>query len=87
MIIFTILFTRFILLRFISHSNLFPGLFVAPRGLITIVLFYSIPPFLKHPAFNEGILFFVIILSAILMMVGLLAARTEYKEPIDELNH
>ncbi|MEW6468660.1 MAG: cation:proton antiporter [Bacteroidota bacterium] len=86
LIIVTILFTRYLFLRFISHSNLFPGLFVAPRGLITIVLFYSIPLHLQSPLFNEGILLFVIIVSSILMMLGLISTKTEYKEQMDDLS-
>lgn len=86
LVIITILFTRFIFLRFISHSNLFPGLFVAPRGLITIVLFYSIPVHLQTDLFNEGILLFVIIVSSLLMMFGLIATKTEYKENLEDIS-
>lgn len=86
LIILTILFTRFIFLRFISHTNLFPELFVAPRGLITIVLFYSIPASLHSSLFNEGILLFVIIVSSLLMMVGLMSSKTQYRERLDDLS-
>lgn len=87
LIIGTIIFTRFVFLRFISHSNLFPGLFIAPRGLITIVLFYSIPVHLQSPLFNEGILFFVIIVSSLLMMAGLMfSGNKKYREEMDDLS-
>ena len=86
LIILTITVTRFVFLRFISHANLFPGIFIAPRGLITIVLFYSIPAGLQTSLFNEGILFFVIIVSSLLMMAGLLVTKTNYKETMNELN-
>lgn len=86
LIIVTILFTRFVFLRFISKSNLFPGLFIAPRGLITIVLFYSIPAHLQTPLFNEGILCFVIIVSSIMMMFGLMLSGKGYREKMDELS-
>lgn len=86
LVVITILLTRYIFLRFISHSNLFPGLFVAPRGLITIVLFYSIPVHLQTNLFNEGILLFVIIVSSLLMMFGLIATKTEYKENLNDIS-
>lgn len=80
-----ILFTRFIFLRFISKSNIFPEIFIAPRGLITIVLFYSIPSQFQTSDFNEGILFFVIIATSVIMMLGIMATRTNYEEKFDDL--
>ncbi len=84
-IVMSILVTRYIFLRFISKSNVFPEIFIAPRGLITIVLFYSIPAQLQTPLFNEGILFFVILASSIMMMLGIMATKTEYEEEIEHL--
>jgi Kef-type K+ transport system membrane component KefB len=78
LIIITILITRYIFLRFVSRTNLYPELFIAPRGLITIVLFYSIPAQWQTDLFNEGILLFVIILSALIMMAALMLSKTEY---------
>ncbi len=86
MITVAILLTRFIFLRFISKSNVFPEIFIAPRGLITIVLFYSIPSTSQTNAFNEGILFFVIIASSIMMMFGIMATKTAYNEKLDDLS-
>jgi hypothetical protein len=63
---------RYVFLRYISQTNIFPELFIAPRGLITIILFYSIPPQLVSNKFNEGVLSFVIIVSGIIMMLGIL---------------
>lgn len=85
MITAAILLTRYIFLRFISKSNVFPGIFIAPRGLITIVLFYSIPQKFQTTDFNEGILFFVIIASSIMMMLGIMATKTVYVEKLDDL--
>lgn len=85
LVIVTILLTRFIFLRFISHSNLYPEIFIAPRGLITIVLFYSIPAQLQSAYFNEGILLFVIIVSSLIMMLGLMLTKTEYVKELEDL--
>jgi hypothetical protein len=58
-----------------------PELYVAPRGLITILLFYSIPPELSLGIISEGVLFFVIMISSIIMMFGLMG----FKEKIPEM--
>lgn len=78
LIVTSILLIRFIFLRFISKTHLIPELFIAPRGLITIVLFFSIPSHYQSSGFNQGILFFVILISAIIMMVALMFTRNEY---------
>lgn len=61
---------RLIYLRFFLHAHIFPELFFMPRGLITILLFYSIPAAYKLSKFNSGILFFVILTTSIIMMIG-----------------
>ncbi|MBI1222308.1 MAG: sodium:proton exchanger [Bacteroidetes bacterium] len=70
----------FILMRLINlsiflKSRLFPEVLIAPRGLITITLFYSIPEEYKIANFDEGILFFTILATSLLMMIGLMAYR------------
>ncbi len=72
-IVLALLVIRFIYLRFFLHSHIFPELFFMPRGLITILLFYSIPNIYKLSQFNEGILFFVILATSIIMMLGSMA--------------
>lgn len=64
---------RYIYLRFFLKAHIFPELFFMPRGLITILLFYSIPDTYKLSAFNEGLLFFVILVSGFIMMAGSMA--------------
>jgi hypothetical protein len=57
-----------------------------PRGLITILLFYSIPQAYKLSKFNEGILFFVILITSIIMMIGSVSyGRPELQTINDEL--
>ncbi len=70
-IMVVILIIRYVFLRYISQTNIFPELFIAPRGLITIILFYSIPPELISDRFNEGVLSFVILASGLIMMLGI----------------
>jgi len=54
---------------------LLPELFYIPRGLITILLFYKIPDWLRIEAFDEGVLFFVILATGVILMLGALLYR------------
>lgn len=75
LIICVILFaTRFVFLMMFKREGMFPLLYIAPRGLITILLFFQIqssyPEFLQ-PAFDQGILLVVILVTSIVMTVAL----------------
>lgn len=69
-IVGALLFLRFVYLRVLHKYNLFPELFYIPRGLITILLFLKIPDSMKIQSFNEGVLFFVILTTGIILMFG-----------------
>lgn len=76
MVVLALLVIRFIFLRFIqSQKNTMPELLLMPRGLITILLFYGIPQQFKLSTFNNGILFFVILITSVLMMLGIMTAE------------
>ncbi|MFO7569604.1 MAG: hypothetical protein R6W75_07375 [Smithellaceae bacterium] len=68
-IVFCILLIRALFLLGTRHS-LSPLLFFAPRGLITILLFLSIPESMMLPFMNEGIISQVIFITIIIMMTG-----------------
>jgi NhaP-type Na+/H+ or K+/H+ antiporter len=68
---------RFFYLRYIARTDLIPELFIAPKGLITVLLFYSIPEEHHVGEVGENILFVVILLTGLLMMAGLLMARKD----------
>jgi hypothetical protein len=72
---------RFLYLRLVLRSNLLPELFLMPRGLVTILLFYSIPTEKAMNSFNVGVLFFVVAATSIIMMIGLLSFK---EKPVDE---
>jgi len=72
LIVGILLVSRYLYLRFILKANLFPELFLMPRGLVTILLFYSIPQSRTMVNFNPGILLFVVIVTSLLMMLGLM---------------
>lgn len=54
----------------VSKAPVFPLVFIAPRGLITILLFLSIPASLNIPEVNRSLIVQVIVLSALVMMIG-----------------
>jgi len=64
----------------ISKLPLKPLLFVAPRGLITILLFLSIIPAQRLALVNKSLIVQVIILTALIMMFGLMAFPIEKVE-------
>ncbi|WP_044173401.1 cation:proton antiporter domain-containing protein [Flectobacillus major] len=86
LVVLALLAIRFIYLRFVqSQKNTMPELLLMPRGLITILLFYGIPTQFKLNTFNDGILFFVILITSILMMLGIMTA--EKKNSIQSLSN
>ncbi len=63
---------RFVVLKISMTGSITPELWVAPRGLITILLFFAIPTDRRIPEFDSGILLYVIIVSSLIMSVGLI---------------
>ncbi|MEM6841469.1 MAG: cation:proton antiporter [Bacteroidota bacterium] len=63
---------RYICLKSILLRNILPELWVAPRGLITILLFFSIPAQLVTDQFNSGILLCTILVTSLIMTAALL---------------
>lgn len=58
---------RYVILRLSIGSDILPQLYIAPRGLITILLYYAIPAKAKVAGFSEGILLFIIIGTSLAM--------------------
>jgi hypothetical protein len=84
-IVLALLALRFIYLRIVHKYDLLPELFYIPRGLITVLLLYKIPEWQRIDTFDEGVLFFVIIATTIIMMIGALVYRDEPVENLDEV--
>lgn len=72
LIILSIYLVRFIILRLLVGSDIIPQLFIAPRGLITILLFNAIPQAVQVPAFEAGILLFIIIATSLIMTFAMI---------------
>ena len=74
---------RYLYLRFVARTDLLPELFIAPKGLITVLLFYSIPAQHLLGEVSESILFVVILLTSVLMMVGLIVSHQRQTEAVE----
>ncbi|MEM9887600.1 MAG: cation:proton antiporter [Bacteroidota bacterium] len=72
LILMSIYAIRFILLRIVMGKDILPQLFIAPRGLITILLFIAIPEEARTESFNSGILLFIIIVTSLIMTFALI---------------
>lgn len=59
----------------LSNVPILPLVFVAPRGLITILLFLSIDPSMVIPMVNKSLILQVIIMTALMMMLGMMISR------------
>lgn len=70
---------RFIILRFTAKDHLFPELFIAPRGLITVLLFFVLAKYdgVKIENFDTGLLLYPILISSLVMMIALILNRGE----------
>ena len=66
---------RFVVLRLSLQGSLTPIAYVAPRGLITVLLYLGIPEAQKVAGFREGILMLVVIATALVMMGGVVSYR------------
>lgn len=67
LIIASIYALRWVYLRIFIGKDINPQLYIAPRGLITVLLFYAIPDELEVAAFEPGILLYIIIVTSLVM--------------------
>lgn len=67
---------RFIFLR-LFLKDILTELFIAPRGLITILLFFGIPGKYLQDSFSSGILLYTILFTGIIMTIGMMLHKDE----------
>lgn len=84
-IIAVIYISRFLSFLPYKHKNLRRAIAIGPRGLITLLLFYSIPEEFEFEGFKSGILLFVIIVTSLVMTSGLIKKDKKYDEEISEV--
>ena len=76
---------RFISLYLFDRKYISDTISIAPRGLITLLLSYSIPLELRSDEFSSGILLFVIIISSLVMTYGLIKNGGKKEEELAEV--
>lgn len=81
-IVFIIYLARFFYQRLFLKTATITELFLSPRGLISILLFLSIPQAERIDGVGEGVMLLVIILTSVIMTIGLM--RKQPAEPIQE---
>lgn len=64
--------SRYLGLRIVFLRDIFPEFWIAPRGLITVLLFYAIPKEVEVADFPKGILLLTILVSSFIMTFGLI---------------
>ncbi len=84
---------RYILLRLFKKEGVDPLLYITPRGLITVLLFFSIPQtnptnpdYAHNPDFDSGILLFTIIGTSLIMTSALVkhGRKLSLKDPVPD---
>ncbi|WP_432714437.1 sodium:proton antiporter [Pedobacter sp.] len=71
----SIFFLRFIYLKLFRKETSGGEIFIAPRGLISILLYFNLPDNLKIHEVGTSFLFLVVLGSSLIMSIGLLATK------------
>ena len=87
LIILSIYLIRFVILRIFIGADILPQLFVAPRGLITVLLFYAIPTEANIPNFEPGILLFIIIGTSLIMTLAMVVDKKRTSAAIRKVSN
>jgi Kef-type K+ transport system membrane component KefB len=77
---------RGVVLFVFNGKNLFPEIFLAPRGLITILLFFAIPEHLVLGKEFHGILLFVIITSCLIMTWSMISFKKRSVREVQDVD-
>lgn len=86
LIIASIYTIRFLILFVFVGKDMLPQLFIAPRGLITVLLFYAIPTEAQIEGFESGILLFVIIATSVVMTWAMIKDKQKMGTLLDEID-
>jgi NhaP-type Na+/H+ or K+/H+ antiporter len=71
---------RFIYLKIFRKENSGAELYIAPRGLVSILLYYNLPETLKIPQIGTSFMFMVVLGSSLFMSIGLLLSKKQIAE-------
>ncbi|MFA0962552.1 cation:proton antiporter [Roseivirga sp. BDSF3-8] len=84
-IVAIIFLVRVFILKVVMRKDITPELWIAPRGLITILLFFSIPAQFEVAVFNNSVLLYVILITSVIMTVAMVASGRAIT-PVDEIS-
>jgi NhaP-type Na+/H+ or K+/H+ antiporter len=77
---------RFALIQLFMGRDIYPEVYIAPRGLITVLLFFAIPVEQQVADFQNGILLFVIIATSLIMTWAMIrATRKDVGDEVMEM--
>jgi cell volume regulation protein A len=68
---------RFVIFQLFLGKDIYPEVYLAPRGLITVLLFFAIPREFAIEGFDNGILLFVIIATSLVMTWAMIRASSK----------
>lgn len=74
LILISIYALRFAMFQVFFGKDIYPQVYIAPRGLITVLLFFAIPTEMQNVEFDNGILLFVIIATSLVMTWAMIRA-------------
>lgn len=77
---------RFVCFKIFGMKDILPELFIAPRGLVTVLLFFGIPVMYQQDAFSSGILLYSILLTGIAMTVAMVL-KGRSPDSVVEMNY
>jgi Kef-type K+ transport system membrane component KefB len=73
---------RFIYLKIFRKENSGAELYIAPRGLVSILLYYNLPETLKIPQIGTSFMFMVVLGSSLFMSIGLLLSKKQIADVV-----
>ncbi|MFD0796444.1 hypothetical protein ACFQZJ_03160 [Maribacter chungangensis] len=76
---------RFVIWKVFEVNDILPRLFVAPRGLLTVLLFYAIREEAQIVNFESGFLLFIIISTSLIMTWAMLKDKKKINPPTEEI--
>jgi hypothetical protein len=76
-ILLAIYVVRFLYIQLVSKTDLMPELVLVPRGLISILLYYSLPAAMKVKGIETGLLFVVVLGTSIVLSLGLMITKRQ----------
>jgi Kef-type K+ transport system membrane component KefB len=71
---------RIVYLKLFRKENSGQEVFIAPRGLISILLYFNLPEAIKLPEIGTPFLFVVVLGTSLVMSIGLLTSKRKGKE-------